>query len=326
MADLDVTFLQNATRDHFIPGLRNQLYDRMPLWNRLTAAGRIRPAVGESLSLRITSKRHTAKGLFQGFDVLATQQINPIVKATADYANYYATVAISYEEVRRNSGNKEKLLDMIRVQMDNSLATLKEDETKDVYDDGTAIGGRNRILGLKAAVTGTTGTYLGINRATAGNEYWRANASATAHTVANLKDPTSTSYLPSLMRTSDTDATHDQSPDLIVTTKKIYNLYQDIAEVGNLRFNNEVANLGFGGVEFGPGKTMIFDDYATANYLYFLTIARFDLFVFGDANFDVGEWVKPANQEAKVAHIIWSGQLICNVPREQAVLSSVGAT
>jgi hypothetical protein len=217
---------------------------------------------------------------------------------------------------------------MLKVQMDNADATLRDLMATDAVAANTTIGGKTCINGLGAVVTGVTGTYANINRATAGNEYWRSNADATAYTYANLIDPTTTSYLPKIMRTSLLNATHDNSPDLIITTKAIYNLYQDIAGVTNLRFNNDVANLGFGGVVFGPNIMMVFDTYMPAGYMYFVTLQDFQLFVYPGANFDMKEpgWQIPPDQDAKVCHIIWSGQLRCDSPREQAVISSIATS
>jgi hypothetical protein len=49
------------------------------------------------------------------------------------------------------------------------------------------------------------------------------------------------------------------------------------------------------------------------------------VFVFPDANFDMKApgWQVPVDQDAKLCHIIWSGQLRCDVPRQQGKISSI---
>lgn len=328
MSGLSTDFLNAMTREKFLKVLKNNLYSKPALMNQLFAKGRVQEMTGRSLAWNVVGVKHSSVGVFQGYDTLANQPVNPIVGASLSTANYYATVALSLEEEKKNSGSQEKLLDMLKVQFENAQSSLKDRMSTDIYGAGTAVGGRQVLQGLGVAITGATGTYAGINRATAGNEFWRSNADATAYTLANLKDPTSTSYMPGVMRTSYTNASYDNSPDLIVTTKQLYNLYQDIAASQNLRFDNNEANLGFKGVKFGPGVTMIFDDYCTANYIYFLSLPTWSVFVFPGVNFDMKEpgWQIPTDQAAKVAQILWMGQIRCDTPRENAVMSSVGAS
>ena len=75
---------------------------------------------------------------------------------------------------------------------------------------------------------------------------------------------------------------------------------------------------------------MYFDDYCTAKALYMLNTNDFQLYVFDGADFDLrkGEqgqtWFQPIDQFAKVAHILFMGQLRCDAPRQQAVASALG--
>lgn len=324
---LDVTFLNNVTRTKFIKVVKNNLYNGSPLWAYLFERGRVQEMTGTALAWNVVMTKHASFGVYSGYDVLANQPVNPTTAATLYPANYYASLAISGEEERKNTGSMEKLLDMVKLQFDNALSTLKDRMYTDAFGDGTTVGGRYILYGLAAAIDDDN-TYAGINRSTAAYAQWKANMDTTAHTIANLKDPTSTSYLPSVMRSRFTAATHDHSPDLIVTTKTVYNMYQDIAGVGNLRFDNSKANLGFHGVEFGPGVTMVFDDFQTANRMDFLALQDWNVFVFPGANFDLleGGWTRAQNQDAKVAHIIWSGQLRLDSPWHQAACTSLGAS
>ncbi|MFQ5799757.1 MAG: phage major capsid protein, partial [Bacteroidota bacterium] len=299
---LDTTFLNNVTRTFFIPGLKNQIYDKIPLFNRLLAKGRGRRAVGRSLIFDAVLTKHSAFGLYSGYDVLASQPVNPVQQGSLSWSDYYATLSISNVEVWRNSGNKEKLLDMIRVQTENALRTLKERMQQDLYNTGGTVGGNQRLEGLRSVV-GTGRTYAGINSSTFSN--WDSNVNSTTHSDANLRDPTSTSYLPRILRNSYTSATHDDAPDFAITTKLIYNAYQDIAGVQNLQIDEDVADLGFGGVKFQGGVSILFDDYINANYFYFLNLSNFQAFVFPQANFDFDGWQRPVNQNARITHVFW---------------------
>lgn len=327
MSVLTLDFLNNTTRPKFMKGLKNQIYDRMPAFKMFLDGGRKGAAAGSYMIWDVIAKRHASIGIISGYETLVNQPINPTAQAQLNYATYYASLAISIIEEARNTGNMEKLLDMPKIQYENAISTLREQMYRHWYDSISSVNGISTIVGLGASVPGTpTNTYANINRATAGNEYWKNGAYATAVTTADLKDSTTATYLPSLMRTAQTSATHDGGPDVIFTTKTLYNIYQDIAQTTNLRFNNEVANLGFGGVEFGANVTMLFDDYCTAKGMYFLTTKDWDVNVFPGLDFDddAPGWRLAESQAAKINHIYWSGQVRCQVPRQQYVLSALG--
>jgi hypothetical protein len=325
MVTLSLDFLNATTRTKFIPVLKDQIYDRRVVFNRLNAKGRKKSMTATALEWQVVMKRHAAFGIYTGYDKLINQPINPLVKATLPPAEYYATLAISKTEERRNSGNPEKLLDMVKVQHDNALETMQEGVGgTDIYGSGTLIAGRQPVIGLAAAIN-SGNTYADIDRTDTANAAWQANYDATAYTLAHLKDSTDPYYFPHLLRYMHKLCTHRNSPDLVVLGKDNYTLYEDISE-GRLRIDNEVADLGFGGAKLSPGVTMTFDDYCTAGGVFFLTLQDWTLYVYDGADFDMQEegWIVPPDQAAKVTHIFWSGQLRLDTPREQGRFTNVG--
>lgn len=326
MAGFDTTFLNNVTRTKFLPALKNQIYEKPVTLSQLNARGRVKDMTGRGLEWSVVLKKHASVGLFEGYDTLANQPINPTSNASLSPASYYATVAISGDEERRNSGNKEKLLDMLKIQMDNAYSTLKEELITDMFGSSTSRGSRNTVVGLRAIIDDNN-TYANINRSTTGNEDWKAEINETAHTIANLKDPTSTSYMPSIMRSEFGNASHDGSPNFLVSDVASWNIYQDIYGVQNYRGGAEDAELGFPAVRF-QGIVYTFDKYAPANHLFGLNLDRFSFYIYPSTNFTLKEpgWQIPVDQDAKVAHILWSGQLVCDTPREQFLFTSIGAS
>jgi len=263
---------------------------------------------------------------YSGYDVFANQPNRPTRQASLSPANLSVPMAISGEEERKNSGSMEKLVDMVKTQFDNAKATMRDALATSVYSTGSTIGGRSQVTGLAAAIDNDN-TYAGIDRTGAGNTYWQAQVDATAHTLANQKDPTSTSYLPSLMRTKITDCTLETVPDLIVTKPATWNIYQDIME-GKIRLMNDTADGGFQKVQFSPGLQFIYDKYCTANAMYFLNTEDWYLYVYSDANFSLkgNGWTEAQSQDAKIAFLLWSGQLVCERPIQQGVLSNLSVS
>ena len=328
MPILDTTFLDYMTRKHFEPALKNQIYDRRVLWNKLNEGGRIKTLVGSALQWNVVNTKHQAIGLLSGYETMANQQVNPVTQATLNPAFYYATVGISMEEEIKNSGSMEKLLDMVSTQFDNARISLETQMNTDAYGTGATISGKYPITGLGAICDqygGTITTYAGISRASA-TSFWNSYVDSTAYTYSNSIDTTSNQYLPKVMRTAYATATHDLSPNLILTTKNVYNMYMDIV-AEKVRIDNKMADLGFGGAEFmGGAAKLAFDDYATPNHMWFLTLDDFALWVYAGMNFNTDGWKVPTDQAAKLTHIFWMGQLQCTAPREQAVITAVATS
>lgn len=328
---LDVTFLNNVTREKFVPGLQNQLYEEMPAMKEILTAGQ-ETATGRGLIYDVVLARAAAHGGWKGYSPISTQESNPTKQTALAYANYYASVSISLDEEKQNSGSKEKLLDMLEIKFENAKMTLKEDVYKDFFDQIASRGESNTLVGL-TAICGTTNTYAGLNRSTAGNEGWKSNLNSTAILQSELRDPTMGSkYLPTVMRTLYLAACHDQRPTLGLTTTTVYEIYQYIAETHNLRFGpSDSANLMNDDAKLGSTFTLRWDKYAPSANLFMLTPSRFKLFIFPGANFEgyddgTGLWQRGQGQFAKSMQIIFMGQMLCTVPREQSAATSVGAS
>lgn len=323
MPTLDLSFLNDTSRSHFIPTVKQSIYQKTPLFNVLDSKGKVQPATGTSLIWDTIAEKSANVVWYSGYDVFANQPNRPTRQASLSPANLSVPMAISGEEERKNSGSMEKLVDMVKTQFDNAKATMRDALSTSIYSSGATIGGRAQVTGLAAAIDNDN-TYAGIDRTGAGNTYWQANINSTAHTLANEKDPTSTSYLPSLMRTKITDCTLETVPDLIVTTAGIWNLYQDIME-GKIRLTNDTADGGFQRVQFSPGLQLIYDKYCTTSAMYFLNTEDWYLYVYSEANFSLkdGGWVNAQNQDAKIAFLLWSGQLVCERPIQQGAITSI---
>jgi hypothetical protein len=325
MSGLTNDFLNNVTRTMFIKVVKNNLYNGSPAFKLLFAAGRVKPMTGTALEWTTILRKHAAVGRFTGHDVFANQPINPTKNAKLSEGGYYAALAISGTEKRKNSGNAEKLIDMVKTQHDNAESTMKEGMYTDLWGDGSLIGDRLGIIGFAAAIN-TTNIYANIDRSSAANAAWRSNLDTTARTDAELKDNTDPKWLPSVMRTLASQATHDHSPDTIITTKALHNLYMDIYGMQNLRGDNDVADLGFGAVKFSPYGVLMFDDFCTAKTMIFIAKQDWSVYVYDGANFDMPPegWMRPHNQDAQVTQILWQGQLRLDSPWHQARATNLG--
>jgi len=325
----DLTFLQMVTRDKFLPAVVDNIYDTNRVFKMMES--RIKEASGTSLSWVTSAVRNPNVGLFGGFSLVSNQAFNPYVKLSLAVAKYYGTLSFPFDDLQMNVGNKEKLLDMAKAGMTSIRDQLTENLGLGMYSSGTATTeGLQPIIGFGAAITGSTGTYAGLDRSSSKYAFWRANSNATTYSSDDLENPTAAGYLPRVMATSFSNATHFGSPTIIITQEDVFNHYAIIAQVQNLRVTEHAkADLGFQTLGF-QGATMLFDKYCPAYTMYMLNEKDWDIFVYPGANFDFVKssngsiWLDTIDQIAQIARIVWMGQMRLNAPRQQAVLSGLG--
>lgn len=82
-----------------------------------------------------------------------------------------------------------------------------------------------------------------------------------------------------------------------------------------VRFNSEgtkkLGDAGFQVLEF-KGQPIVWDELCNSGVMYFLNTNHMNLSVHKDANFEVSDFVKPENQDARVAQILFMGNLTCD--------------
>ena len=187
--------------------------------------------------------------------------------------------------------------------------SLTEELTSGLFSDGTGNGSKD-LTGLLAMVL-NSGTYGGIDSAT--HTWWQSDYEATDATMT-------LAYL----RTGFNDASQGgkDTPNLGVMSQNIFETYEGfLTQVGSTNvygsFKTESAGekmLGDAGIQnLGfKGMPLVWDEYCAVGDCFLLNLKHMDLTVHEDANFDTSDFVKPENQDALVAQILFMGNLTCD--------------
>jgi hypothetical protein len=149
--------------------------------------------------------------------------------------------------------------------------------------------------------------------------WWQSGTDTTAHTAANMKDSTSTSYLPTILATGYASCTQlgNPAPTHVLMSQEVWDIAELIA-ANDKRFTQPVAgsrgqafaDLGFN-VLMWRNIPLIVDRYiSTTSYpMYMGNFSEgFTLYYHPKNNFKMSEWVKPANQQARVAMLTYTCQ------------------
>lgn len=181
-------------------------------------------------------------------------------------------------------------------------------------------GSRNDAIDGMASIVSASGTYLGINRATAGNEFWKAQVMANGGTLR----PVTLDLMQEMV-----DQIEINSPGmtrLIVTNHAIWRQIADLL-VADKRYKGESMKLNgwCEAVEF-RGIPIVRDKYAPANKMWFLDTDTWTFFQDSDGGFidEDGQILKQvANFDKFEAAWRQFFQLVCGDPASNGLLSDI---
>lgn len=256
-------------------------------------------------------------GSYSGTDPMDITVPEGLTAAEYDWKQEYATIPITGTDELRNSG-KEKMQSLLeartkqaQIRMMNRLGVL-------VYGDGTGNNGKD-ILGFDAymSTTPTVGILGGINRATAANAFWRNYANTSVGSFATNGLSATGTAVRSITRGTD-------KPTVIWVGNTIYG-YWETAANGRAQFNNpKLAELGFQALKF-EAIDVLYDPQCTADRQYLHNTDYLKLKIHSSRNFSIGKMIEPADQDFKVAKVLFAGQMSGSNCQLQGVMSGFSA-
>ncbi len=319
--------LTALTKDKFLPVLVDNIFNSNVLTFKLLKNAEKLDG-GKKIITPLEYGKNGAQGFYSGYDVLDTTPSDPITGAEWNWKQAYATITISGEEELKNSGDSQ-VLSLLKSKMKNAEKSLKDLFGDKVFNTGAV--GTNDITSIAYDGSNKANHVLNADRSLGGIDsttytWWDAgNVTAmsdtswdTMHAVTN-----GVSALVKEMTQAYGACTVDNdSPDLIVTSQIIYDLYES-SLAPNKRFEGDqkLADAGFQALRF-KGANVVVDSHVPAGHMYFLNTKYLDFKVHSKRDFSFEGFQKPVNQDAQVAKIFWMGNLTCTNSRMQGVLHS----
>lgn len=304
VSDIIATTIQSRTRRIADNVTRNNA--ALAYMNR---RGNVKPFSGGNVIYQELSYAQNANGgWYSGYDLLPVNAQQAISAAEFPIRQLAVPVVMSGLEGLQNAG-REQMIDLMEGRLAVAEATMANLLAAGVYADGTGSGGRE-LIGLNAAVaiTPTTGTYGGIDRATW--SFWR-NQSVTAGTAltAATVQPAMNSMYANLVRGQD-------KPDLLIMDTAFWSLYMSSLQPLQ-RFNEPgTADLGFPTVKF-MGSDVVLDGgiggFAPVRTCFFLNTKFLFMRPHSARNMVPLAPNKryAINQDAEVQILAWAGNMTC---------------
>lgn len=306
MADVNVGLLLSTTLKKYRKTLVDQIHKSNAVFYYLKEKGALKELDGgERIVVPLMYGKNTTAVSYSGYDTLDTTPQEGIDSAEFNWKQYSVSITIDGKTERQNMGST-KIIDVLEAKTKQARMSLTESLSTGLFSDGTGNGSKD-LTGLVAMVS-NSGTYGGIN--SANYAWWKAGVESTSEALGLPK-----------MRTGFNTASlgGKDTPDLIVTTQSLYESYESLlVTTGSnttVRFNSEgtkkLGDAGFQVLEF-KGQPIVWDELCNSGVVYFLNTNHMNLSVHKDANFEVSDFVKPENQDARVAQILFMGNLTCD--------------
>jgi hypothetical protein len=317
ITDIIATTIQSRSGE-----LADNLTQNNAILQRLNQKGNVRPFSGGNVILEELfyddSSTNNANS-YSGYEVLNISPDSPISAAQFKIAQYADSVTMSGLEMLQNS-SKEAIIDLLDGRMQVSEARLLNRISSDLYGNGTGNGGKNLDgLGAAVAVSPSTGTYGGINRATW--SFWR-NQITTGATSANILASMTTAAIKQIRGTD--------KADLIVAGNTMYQYYVGALQSIQRIAAEESGAAGFASLKFYGGGTSAdvvlgggYGAQETDTYMYMLNTNYIFLRPHKERNFvPIGGERQSINQDAIVKLYGWAGNLTASNSFLQGLLTT----
>lgn len=309
-------------RDEASPLLWDNASARTPYLYCMKAKGAIKEEGGkEHLRYKILKELPTTVG-YSDDDTITPVRADPYTSAVYVWKQLACPVMISGRDmIQTGEGAEPDLLQAFIEAAELSLRDAVGGSTLGVFADGDEttegeITGLQNILGTST----TTGTVGQLSRATFSN--WRHNSG----NVASAFDTNGINIMSELY-VNCTRA--DESPDIFVVTQSAFlNFLRETTRTFQTHVpfmsgdpDQAMVEVGFPNVRFF-GSTLFPDTNVPANAGYLINSKYINIIVRSGRNAELGDFVKPTNQDVLTTFVYWAGNQICKGLRYNGILQN----
>ena len=267
---------------------------------------------GRSFTHPIYYKQNTSFTSYGKTDTIATPLLDDTSRAEYPIKIVAGSVVISMLEEAMNSGNKEKLIDLVEETVTRAKISMSEVLGDQVFGDGTS---ENDIDGIQHLINSSPSTQTdvgGIDPSASGNTYWRNQIG----TTADFSNSSTTSL--GKMSALVANATFGrQGPRLVITTKTLYSEYEALLTSSIRYTTTELADAGFLHLAYQT-MPVVFDDNCPAGEMYFIDTDNLWLQVLARGNMELTDMQQSTNQLMKIALLYLFGNLTTGSRRTNA--------
>jgi hypothetical protein len=309
-------------------GVGQQGYDE----DKAEASGRLRKiSSGSSIDVEL---EYLANDTFAGYSRYGTFQTKPqegFTRAFVDWKQYACTTAIDGFSERISGGGQETLFKILQQKTNQTLKTFRRGIAQDLWEEDNSVIADSLILNGIPYYVGTnpvTGTCAAVNRATAGNEFWR-NVFNGSSTPAQVVTETAPSFaqrgvedlFDMMLASSPGDS---QGIDTWFCSETVMGYIFKRMSNAIVYTSTGDADVMFDGIKL-HGRPITYTKNAPAGRIYGMTMDTWYVAVHPQANFTPRAFITPYNQDARVSTTLLQCNIICDNPRWNMVYAGITA-
>ena len=301
--------LLSTTLANYRKQLTDNVFTARPLTYFLMDKGRIRMLNGGTKIVEpLIYGQNSTVASYSGYDTLSLTAQEGISAAEYDWKQYAVSIAISGIEEAKNNG-EQAVLNLLEAKVMQAEESMKEGFNTMFFADGTGNSGKDwNGLGNLVEASGTVG---GINRATAGNEFWQSYEENTAGALTLAQMTTAYNSV----------SVGNDHPDMVLTTQTLFEKYESLL-TPQLRYTDTTtADAGFQNLLF-KAAPVTYDVHCTAGVVYFLNSKYLTLVGHSGKWFAQTDFVRPENMDARYSLIMAYGNLTCRNAAKQGKLTA----
>lgn len=247
-------------------------------------------------------------------------QDNELLTMAYEDWKYVAVSIVRWFTEDQQNRQQAQAIKLVETKLNAAERAVYEDLERVMFADGTGVDEPNGLQKLISS-SPTTGIVHGINRATAGNEWWQNQQKSSSGAAAV--------YLVSDMRTCLNDIIKYSRADLkdivLVTNQTVFELYEDVCLEMKVLQNTMLGDAGFDNVVF-KGKPLIWCPSAPSGNMYFINPTYLKL-VSDEAFFmEMTDWKQIPDQPFdKVCQMVCALNMVVKRAICQKVLTGIAA-
>jgi hypothetical protein len=265
------------------------IFNRIPTFEYLNTKGKIMLDGGASIVMPLEVARNTTAKFYDGYDLLDVTAQDNHTAAQYKWKQGAASVSISGREANIQNRGEAALMNLLNMKQKNAERSLRDIINQKLH------GAANTAKDIQSLVTliDATSTIGDIN--STANTYWQAAVKTggvfASQGVADWRN------------LYNTLKNRQGNPDMIITTQTIFEAYE-ATMAPQIRYTSmTTADARFRDLEFSGSKVR-FDDQCASGVSYFLDSDAIQLFVSENVNFIYNDFVRPPDQDAKVAQFL----------------------
>lgn len=305
---------------------------------------------GRSLQVPLVWKPEGGGGQWiSGAEIIDTTVRDPVQMAVFTPKTAVVPIAVTWDDEKTCQGPNQ-VKDLVETKGEIAKTTAIDLIGTDLFNDGSDA---KRMTGLAYSLADYTGgapgtlpsqTYGGITRAglygssTATNGFWIHQGDNTTYTDAaagNFDPLTAGTVLKVIGKMwAMIRYASGKSPSLMLGNVGGFTCYHNALSLNDRYMrpqqDTKMAEAGYENLKYKQAVWVI-DERAPrtsgkVEKLYFINEDTVRLYVHTDANFAFEPFRKPHNQLARVAYILWRGEMIVVEPRANGVISSINTS